>query len=414
MKNLGAKLALLKKTSAAANKAPEVQAKPRQDYQTDVRLKSVLEGELEPTESGDIFVVRRHYPLSQRYGRTRLEGSLGMPVTLLKDLYQDLDGFQMSRSLFFDTETTGLAGGSGTYAFLVGIGYFEKGELVTEQLLMRDHGDEPALLSHLSKRLEGKNSLVSFNGRSFDAQLLSTRYQMHRRQAPFADLAHLDLLHLCRRLWRWSRLPDCRLETLETRVLGAPRHQDVPGWMIPDMFFDFLRDRNPVPLKGVIEHNRRDLIAMVALCSHLGSLLNHEVEPDEPHLCLGLARLWAVLEQCEKSDHLFKQALTDRRLGEEAREKGLIHWARDLKRRKMGEKAALLWRKTLTHYPGNLEATVELAKWLEHGQRDFYSALQLVEGGLCDRRLTSVRRRELEHRASRLRRRLAVEASTGQ
>lgn len=312
----------------------------------------------------------------------------------------------MRDTLFFDTETTGLAGGSGTYAFLVGLGYFEGEELVVEQLMMRDHSDEKALLAFLSSRLERTSHLVSFNGRTFDAQLLNTRYQMHRQEGPFQDRAHFDLLHISRRLWRFSRLPDCRLETLETRVLGAPRHQDVPGWMIPNLFFDFLRDRDPRPLRGVVEHNRRDIVAMVALCSYLSELFGPEQQPDDPHLCLGLARFWGALDDHARSDGLFRKALTDRRLAEEAREKGQLLWARRLKKRNQTEKAALLWRRVLAHFPGNMEATVELAKWLEHGHRDFQTALHLVESGLRGKGLTSATRRQLEYRAERLRRRL--------
>jgi uncharacterized protein len=328
-----------------------------------------------------------------------------MPIEPFSKLYEGLEGFEMERTLFFDTETTGLAGGSGTYAFLVGLGYYCGQEFITEQLLMRDHGDEPALLDYLSRTLRDKTSLVSFNGRSFDAQLLATRYGMHRLTEPFGDCAHLDLLHICRRLWGLSRMPDCRLETLEARVLGAPRHQDVPGWLIPSLFFDFLRDRDPAPLKGVLEHNRRDLLAMVALCSHLKHVFAAE-DVEDPYLALGLARLWAALDQPVRGDHFFEKALKNRNLGEEAREKGFIYWSRELKRRGLLSKAAMLWRRTLIHYPNNMEATVELAKWLEHKQRDYRSALILVEGGLRDRTLTTRRRTELEHRASRLRRRL--------
>lgn len=402
MKNLSTKLALLKKTSGGSGRpARESRRKP----EWDVRLAEVLEGSMEETERGPLFVVRRRHPLTQPYGRSNLTCGLNLPVDLLGQLYDGLDGFEMRKTLFFDTETTGLAGGSGTYAFLVGLGYYSGDEFVTEQLLMRDHGDEPALLNYLSSLVKGRDSLVSFNGRSFDAQLLSTRYGMHRLPEPLGRCPHLDLLYICRRLWGLSKLPDCRLETLESKVLGAPRHQDVPGWLIPTLFFDFLRDKNPAPLKGVLEHNRRDLLAMVALCSHLKNILSlNRVE--DPYLALGLARLWAALEQPQRSDRFFKLALTDQTLGEEAREKGLIYWARELKRRRSYEKAAMLWRRTLIHYPGNLESTVELAKWLEHSQRDYRSALILVEGGLRDRTLTTRRRKELEHRASRLRRRL--------
>ncbi len=411
MNNLQAKLALLKKVSGGPGGAPQgsTTLKTGSRDQTDVRLRETLNGDFEETPRGRIFVVRNRYSLSEPYGHTVLSESLGFPAHILSSLYQGLEDFEMERSLFFDTETTGLAGGSGTYAFLVGLGYYQGEEFVTEQLLMRDHSDEPALLWYFAQRLRDKTSLVSFNGRTFDAQLLSTRYLMHRLQEPFEDRSHLDLLHISRRIWNFSRLPDCRLETLETRVVGAPRHDDVPGWMIPDLFFDFLRSRNPGPLKGVIEHNRRDLLAMVALCSKLNHLLNCQEPPGDPHLCLGLARVWAHLEDWSRSDSFFRYAVTHRHLNEQAKEKGMIYWSRELKKRRESEKAALLWRRILTHYPGNLEATVELAKWLEHKRRDYRSALILVEGGLRDRTLTSVRRRELEHRASRLRRRVGGE-----
>jgi uncharacterized protein len=406
LKNLKDKLALLKKTSKKPGNVNIEATTSSLPDQTDVRLCTVLEGRLEPTGQGDILLIRRCYPLGQKYGRTTLSDSLSMPVRLLAKIYQGLEHFDMENTLFFDTETTGLAGGSGTYAFLVGIGFYESGEFVTEQLLMRDHSDEPALLAHFSRRLQNKTSLVSFNGRTFDSQLLATRYGMHRLSEPFGQRSHLDLLHLSRRLWGLSALPDCRLETLENCVLGAPRHQDVPGWMIPSLFFDFLRDRNPVPLKGVVEHNRRDLLAMVALCSHLNNLLRDEPSTEDPHVHLGLARLWAALGLVERSDNLFRRALKDGRLSKVARQKGLIYWAREFKQRRLLDQSALLWRRALTHDPGNLEATVELAKWLEHGRKDYRSALLLVEGGLRVRTITSVRRRELEHRAKRLRDRL--------
>jgi uncharacterized protein YprB with RNaseH-like and TPR domain len=402
LKNLSAKLALLKR-KGGGDRSPD--RKRGRNPEWDQRLGEVLNGKMVPTSQGQLFVVRRSHPLTEPYGRSNLSCCLSMPIEPMAGLYDGLEGFEMERTLFFDTETTGLAGGSGTYAFLVGIGYYAGHEFITEQLLMRDHSDEPALLDYLSQILTDKTSLVSFNGRSFDAQLLATRYGMHRLTEPFGECAHLDLLYICRRLWGLSRLPDCRLETLESRILGAPRHQDVPGWLIPTLFFDFLRDKNPAPLKGVLEHNRRDLLAMVALCSYLKHVFAAEKVKD-PYLALGLARLWAALDQPVRSDQFFESAVKDRELGEEAREKGLIYWARELKRRGRLRKAAMLWRRTLIHYPNNLEATVELAKWLEHKQRDYRSALILVEGGLRDRTLTTRRRRELEHRATRLRRRL--------
>ena len=377
----------------------------------DQRLLEDLGGAFVDTPSGPLHVTTYSHDLAVPHGRHGcFKSALELRAAALAPLYAGLDRLSIADALFFDTETTGLAGGSGTYAFLVGIGYYQGGHFVTEQLLMRDHADEPAMLELLAARLKGRSGLVSFNGKTFDIQLLSTRYAMHRRSDPLTALPHFDLLHICRRLWGHSRLPDCRLETLEHRVLGAPRVEDTPGWMIPDIFFSYLRDRNPALLKGVVEHNRRDLLAMVGLCGVLQKVLDArgaDTAPTDPHVRLGLARLWSVLGDWELSDLLYSSAITNATLSEEARERGMTHWARDLKRRDRTEQAALLWRRLLAHYPGHLEATVELAKWFEHRRKDYRTALLLVEGGLRDRTLNATRRRELEHRASRLRQRMS-------
>lgn len=419
MSGLRNKLDLLKRTTgvgspAAARLKPPQSPLPAPPCHRDERLLEVLGGAFFPTSGGQLHVTTHRHDLAIPHGRHGcLRRALELQAQALAPLYAGLDRLRIQDALFFDTETTGLAGGSGTYAFLVGLGYYQGGEFVTEQLLMRDHADEPAMLELLAQRLQGRSGLVSFNGKTFDAGLLSTRYAMHRKGDPLSPLPHFDLLHICRRLWGHSRLPDCRLETLEHRVLGAPRLADTPGWMIPDLFFTFLRDRNPAPLKGVVEHNRRDLLAMVGLCGVLQQLLAArcaETAPADPHVRLGLARLWSVLGDPALSDLLYRSAITNPNLSEEARERGMTHWARDLKRRDKVEQAALLWRRLLAHYPGHLEATVELAKWFEHQRKDYRTALLLVEGGLRDRTLNATRRRELEHRASRLRQRMHAPA----
>lgn len=427
MSGLRHKLDLLKRTSGVAPRlaAPGSAASPLGASTAaagavgarigDERLLEVLGGGFHSTSGGPLHVTSHRYALTTPYGRHGcLLRALDLAPSVLTPLYGGLEALSVRDALFFDTETTGLAGGSGTYAFLVGIGYYQGEEFVTEQLLMRDHGDEPALLEFLADRLRGRSGLISFNGKTFDAQLLGTRYAMHRRSDPLGSLAHFDLLHVCRRLWGYSRLPDCRLETLESRILGAPRVDDTPGWMIPDLFFGFLRDRNPTPLKGVIEHNRRDILAMVGLCGILQSYFSArclETAPPDPHVRLGLARLWSVLGDSDLSDMLFRSAVTNAQLSDEARERGLTLWARDLKKRDRAEHAALLWRRVLAHSPGHLEATVELAKWFEHQRKDYRAALLLVEGGLRDRTLTAPRRKELEHRANRLRQRMQSRAA---
>ncbi len=170
---------------------------------------------------------------------------------------------------FLDTETTGLSGGTGTYAFLVGVARFEDEGLHLAQFFMRDPSEEPGLLAALEEFLAPCQALVTFNGKAFDAPLLLTRYLCHGWQPPFQGLAHVDLLHLARRLWR-DRLPSRTLTMLEAHILGAGRsEEDIPGWLIPEMYFTYLQTGDPTPLKSVFYHNAMDVISLVALMEHM-------------------------------------------------------------------------------------------------------------------------------------------------
>src|SRR6202030_1976482 len=183
-----------------------------------------------------------------------------------------------SKWLFLDTETTGLAGGTGTYAFLIGLAWWDAGALQVEQFFMRDFGEEHAILHEVASRLAERPVLVTFNGKSFDWPLLENRFTM-TRSIPVPRLAaHLDLLHPARAVWK-LRLGTVRLVELERQVLDAVRlgwnrQDDVPSSMIPQFFFCYLRGRSPLPLAGVVRHNAMDLRGLAALYTKLNSLLD--------------------------------------------------------------------------------------------------------------------------------------------
>ena len=184
-----------------------------------------------------------------------------------------LRGLDYRRALFLDTETTGLAGGTGTVAFLIGLGWFEGDGFVTQQLFARDYAEERATLLHLRERLAGREFLVSFNGKAFDANLLATRFIMNRLPDPLSGLPHLDLLHPARRLLS-HRLADRRLSALETSILGFEREGDIPGSEIPQRYFDWLRRRDGRLMADVFEHNRLDILSLAALAAHLVELID--------------------------------------------------------------------------------------------------------------------------------------------
>ena len=237
-------------------------------------INSVMSGELLPTPLGETFIYEEHFASDYRHGHTpiRIEASLDVMSAWAADAR--LRELPIELFAFLDTETSGLAGGTGTYAFLVGAARFdESGDFILRQFFMRDPSEEPALLEGLAQFLAPAHALVTFNGKAFDAPLLATRYRMHNMPIPFTDFAHLDLLPLARRLWR-DRLESRALKYLEENILLAPRTiEEVPGYEIPYIYFDYLRDGDARPLKGVFYHNAMDVVAMAALLSHTAALL---------------------------------------------------------------------------------------------------------------------------------------------
>lgn len=221
-------------------------------------------------ERGVCYLRRERLGLFTRRGGTSVGSALRVRRERLAELAgSDLeDLWDPRRWLFLDTETTGLSGGAGTLVFLCGLGYFEEEGFVLEQVLMRSHGEEPALLEHVARRLHERPVQVTFVGKSFDRHRLATRMTIHGIRAPVLDDRHLDLYHLARRRYG-ATLPNCRLRTLEERVLHIHRQDDLPGSEAPEAFWAWLRDRSG-RLDRVLEHNRQDVLSLLVLLARLG------------------------------------------------------------------------------------------------------------------------------------------------
>lgn len=216
-----------------------------------------------PDSRDGVEVVRAWYPLDHRRGRCVLGEALeavgtGPPT-------------ETAHTLWLDTETTGLAGGTGTYAFLVGLAYLEGQALITEQFLLRRLSAERHLLAHLRDRLRRTRRLVTFNGCRFDWPILEARFVLARQQPEPVD-EHTDLIHPARRLWH-RIFGTHRLSALDAEVLGAPRFDDVPGWQIPMIYVDYLRSADRTALEPVLAHNKADLLAMVMLHGEVARVL---------------------------------------------------------------------------------------------------------------------------------------------
>jgi len=287
--------------------------------------------------------------------------------------------------LFLDTETTGLAGGSGTYAFLIGVAWWERGGLQIEQFFLREYSEERSLLYALGERLADRRVLVTFNGKAFDWPLLETRYRMSRKISVPAPRAHLDFLHPARNLWR-LRLGSVRLSELERHVLGWERGADVLSGLIPQIYFDYLRGGPPERLIPVFHHNQMDLRGLAALSSRVLSLLGDAENQGRDGL-----ELFGVSRICEKrGEHNRARKLYQKSIGSvlpaETDRAARRSLARLAKREGDFELACDLWKGALGNSRQGYEAYEQLAIYYEHKARDPERARQVVRQALDELR----------------------------
>ena len=272
------------------------------------RLSELLPLGERATEHGPCCVIERTYAADARHGDRGLADVLERaPGAGLISGEPDFERFDASRALFLDLETTGLAHGMGTLAFLVGTAHFQGPRLVFEQWLLREPDEEPATLVDFAARCRESDYLVTFNGRSFDLPLLRTRFAANRMDDPTADLAgHLDLLHVSRRLLGHD-LPNCKLSTLEKLSLGVRRTEDCPGSEAPARYNAYLHGDDPTPLCEIVAHNRDDVLSMVTL---LDLVLERRDRAEanawsDPTCALALARHAAALGEWTYAERVY-------------------------------------------------------------------------------------------------------------
>jgi uncharacterized protein YprB with RNaseH-like and TPR domain len=372
-------------------------------------IERIVGGEVVQTEGGALVVVRREYPLHHRHGRVPLDGVRRAPLDVLARVARvEAAPSAAERLLFLDTETTGLAGGTGTYAFLVGAGWIEGDVFVVVQHFMRDLDEEPALLAALAPLLERAGGVVTFNGGGFDLPLLETRFVLARRRWP-ATLPHFDLLRPSRRVWTGC-FDDCRLATLERDVLGLAREQDVPGALIPTLYFDWLRRKRAAPLARIFAHNRDDVLSLAALVGWFGAALS-EAPALRAEEWAGLGRLWEPVD-VERGLGCYRAAL-EAGLGGDAAHRVRLRLAWWEKRAARWETACELWDAARQCDLFDPRPWEELAKFHEHRARDFTAARAVVTDALDLARAAGAADRVLDalgHRLGRIERRLGAQA----
>jgi uncharacterized protein YprB with RNaseH-like and TPR domain len=368
------------------------------------RVADVLGGRIVTNQYGRALVIDRRYESDRFHGQLRIgecEVRDGDGLRLLDPALPSADG-TADRTLFIDLETTGLSGGAGTVAFLVGCGWFDMGAFQVRQFLLTSYSAERALLSAVADCLDATSLLVSYNGKTFDVPVMETRWMFHRMPMPLESVRHFDMLHPARRLWR-SRANGsgeadggCRLSTLERILCDVNRVADVPALEIPARYFRFLRTGDARPLEPVLEHNRIDLVSLAAVTAQALRLVEDgTARCRDAAEALALGKVFERAGCSERALACFARAAVDEGSHVEVRAEAIYRMGLRLRRERRFDEAAAAWRRLLDLKQGRFGrrssllaplrqfAVEALAIHHEHRERDYEGAkeftLQLLE-----------------------------------
>ena len=399
------------------------------------RVAEILGGRPLTTSFGNCLAIDRRYESSRWHGDVQigncdLDDCNGLqlldPKLSFRALEASADCSPAPRTVFIDLETTGLSGGAGTVAFLVGCGYFDVGAFQVRQFLLTSYASERALLSALTEFFGGTDLIVTYNGKTFDVPVMETRWSFHRLPMPdfSQDVPHFDMLHPARRLWSSRNFGDaavaagCRLTTLEKEVLGFRRIGDVPGVEIPARYFQFLRTGDPRPLEPVLEHNRLDLVSLAAVTGHalrLARAGDEACRNETEALALG-----RVLERAlvfDRAEACYRRAADSSSV--DVRGEALYRLGLRYRRDRRFAAAACAWRDIVAltepaaarRKKGMSQlrqfAAEALAIHHEHRERDLHAARELALFALHEDPPPPARADGLRHRLARLDRKIA-------
>ncbi|SRR5579883_62838 len=370
-------------------------------------IEELLTGQVVRTAHGEHFEAEKLWERHRRHGSVDIADLAELPEDLLSSLSDGaIPRAHPTRWAFLDTETTGLAGGTGTYAFLIGVGSIEPEGFRLRQFFMRDYGEEASLLARLSEHLAQFDVLITYNGKAYDQPLLETRFRMSRARHPFERLEHLDLLFGARRLWK-LRLESCRLMDLEYQILGVERQGDLPGEMIPYYYFDYLRSQQAFRLVPIFHHNAIDILSLACLTAIVPLAFQAPEQAAVRHGAdlIGLARWLLAAERHVEALRLLRRAI-DLGLPDSLLFKTM--WDAALLEKRLGNREAAragFAELAASRNPYRARAYEELAKHYEHRERDYAAALQMAREARALEDTPEIRRREqrLANRAAKLR-----------
>ncbi len=345
---------------------------------------SVVNGSAVGENGLSFFLAREEFPLDTRHGECALGDALaaaGKHISLSANDAELVD-FDPRTTVFIDTETTGLAGGTGTVAFLVGVGYFTEATFRLDQCFMRDYDDEEPMLRFLAEPFRNAKTLVSYNGKSFDLPLLRTRYIANRIPFHLDGAMHFDLVHASRRFWK-KRLQNCTLGNIEREILGVERECDIESYLIPQIWLDYLYSRDARRLREVFHHHKFDILSLVSLTASLSRRLGCPDGQGFEHQEDQVSLVRVHFQQRRYEDVLrlsdgFAAVITEEHLRRESLEmRGYAG-----KRLQQWEVMEDAWRRLVTEFPNHMEARAELAKHYEHRARDLGEARRICAEGV--------------------------------
>jgi len=370
---------------------PEKKKKPRISKNEEIH--DLVKGEY---IAENVFLVENRFKINYLHQGNEIKKYKVHPLILK---YSSLKAAMLEDLLFIDTETTGLAGGSGTYVFLIGIGFFSNDEFILKQFFLTDIGSEKNLIEQFQKELDKTKIFVSFNGKSYDIPLLKARSIVNGCKDKVTPLANIDLLHISRRMWR-EKLENYSLQNIEQNILKSRREGelDIPGSEIPEAYFNYLDSRNAEDMKNVIYHNKLDILSLTVLLERMNYILSNSDYTGANQYEIG--RMYLQNNFHKEAINIFESIKEcDPTILPAIRELSFIH-----KRNEDFLKASKLWLQAVKY--NEYYAYIELAKLEEHKNRNFKKALEWTEKALLIKYENYIYEgdivKELKHRKQRL------------
>ncbi len=337
-------------------------------------IEKLVQGSWINTAFGDVFRGEYTFNMNDLYGNLDLKEIYQFSVDEFIECFQFFGDFRPESFLFLDTETTGLAGGSGTVAFMIGLGWIDGNNFVVHQYFITQLNHEEGMLEEIGRIIEKFDFIVSFNGKSYDIPLLETRFIMNKLIPMFDTKKHIDLLHPSRALWKFS-LTNCKLKTLESKLMGLERNDDIPGELIPEVYYEYIEAGVSDRMERVFYHNRFDIITMLGTLILVMKYMVKSEPEENPLNDYAKGRIFKKKKETDRSINHFLNVLNSE-ISDSRRQKTLIELGEIYKKEKKYKEAVKVWESAIdSDYKFTFSPYIELAKYYEHREKNFEKAL---------------------------------------